>query len=352
MTLSINTNRPQTLPQDAPSGVLRQGARGANVTELQNALNALGFNAGAADGQFGAKTGDALRAFQRANGLPADGVYGPQTKAALDRAIDARGNAAPTPAPANNGGATAPRANLQEGSRGSAVTQLQNALRQVGHDAGPADGKFGAKTDEALRDFQHQWGLPNDGVYGPNTRQALDRALSGQRPPANTGTGGTGGTTGVTPPVTGTGAGARALASAQSQVGVREATGNNDGTPATRYSGGRQEPWCANFVAWNFRQAGNPLPGNQRMLASVQYMEDQMKRTGAFIPRGTQQPRPGDIIFFSNRGGSDAGGGRHVGIVERVENGRVYTVEGNSGNAVRRRDYPLDLARISGYGRP
>lgn len=144
------------------------------------------------------------------------------------------------------------------------------------------------------------------------------------------------------------GAGLRALQAAQSQVGVREATGNNDGVPAQRYSNGRREPWCANFVAWSFQQAGTPLPGNQRSLASVQYMEDQMKRTGQFH-RGT--PQPGDIIFFANRGASDRGGGRHVGIVERVENGRVHTVEGNSSNAVRRRSYSLNDPRISGYGR-
>lgn len=143
-------------------------------------------------------------------------------------------------------------------------------------------------------------------------------------------------------------AGQGALGAAQSQIGVREATGNNDGVPAQRYSNGRREPWCANFVAWSFRQAGHPLPGNQRSLAGVQYMENQMKANGMFH-RGT--PQPGDIIFFANRGGSDAGGGRHVGIVERVENGRVHTVEGNSSNSVRRRSYDLNNSRISGYGR-
>lgn len=143
--------------------------------------------------------------------------------------------------------------------------------------------------------------------------------------------------------------GGSALAHARSQLGVRERTNRNDGVPATRYSGGRREPWCANFVAWAHRKAGKPLPGNQRSLASVQYMEDQMKRAGKFH-RGT--PKPGDIIFFANRGGSDRGRGRHVGIVERVANGRVHTIEGNSGHRVRRRSYPLNAARITGYGRP
>ena len=140
-----------------------------------------------------------------------------------------------------------------------------------------------------------------------------------------------------------------ALQAARSQIGVRERTGRNDGVPAQRYSNGRREPWCANFVSWAYRKAGKPLPGNQRSLASVQYMEDQMKEVGKFH-RGT--PKPGDIIFFKNRGASDRGRGRHVGMVERVANGRVYTIEGNSGNRVRRRSYPLNASRISGYGRP
>lgn len=142
--------------------------------------------------------------------------------------------------------------------------------------------------------------------------------------------------------------GRKALDAARSQLGVREATGNNDGIPSKRYMDGRKEPWCANFVSWAFRQTGHPLPGNQRSLASVQYMEDQMKKAGKFH-RGT--PAAGDVIFFKNRGGSDSGPGRHVGIVEKVENGYVYTIEGNSSNGVNRRKYKLDNGRIAGYGR-
>ena len=142
--------------------------------------------------------------------------------------------------------------------------------------------------------------------------------------------------------------GQKALEAARSQLGVREASGRNDGVPSQRYMNGRKEPWCANFVAWAFRQTGQELPGNQRSLASVQYMEDSMKKAGKFH---TGVPAPGDIIFFKNRGRSDRGTGRHVGIVEKVENGFVYTIEGNTSNAVRRRKYSLSEARISGYGR-
>lgn len=60
----------------------------------------------------------------------------------------------------------------------------------------------------------------------------------------------------------------------------------------------------------------------------------------------------GDIIFFdwadSNDGKAD-----HVGIVEKVENGKVYTVEGNStGDTCRQKEYSIDSSVILGYGTP
>jgi len=144
------------------------------------------------------------------------------------------------------------------------------------------------------------------------------------------------------------------------ELGVSEATGRNDGIPQERYSQGRKDPWCAHFVAWAFRQTGAPLPGdrplsqNQNLaLGSVQHMEDQMRAAGTLVPGGKDAtPQPGDVIFFASRGRSDSGSGRHVGIVEKVENGRVHTIEGNSSNSVRRRSYPLDHYNIANYGRP
>ena len=62
---------------------LRRGSKGADVTKLQTALNALGYDCGAADGIFGAKTEAAVRAFQQANGLTVDGIAGKATQEAL-----------------------------------------------------------------------------------------------------------------------------------------------------------------------------------------------------------------------------------------------------------------------------
>ena len=67
---------------------------------------------------------------------------------------------------------------------------------------------------------------------------------------------------------------------------------------------------------------------------------------------GNYEPRPGDLIFFDWAAGGQDGHADHVGIVERVENGRVYTVEGNSDDAVRQSSYPIGYHEIYGYGTP
>ena len=63
------------------------------------------------------------------------------------------------------------------------------------------------------------------------------------------------------------------------------------------------------------------------------------------------EPTPDMIIFFdcADESGQD-GLSDHTGIVQKVENGRVYTVEGNSGDSVRQNGYPIGYYEILGYG--
>lgn len=147
---------------------------------------------------------------------------------------------------------------------------------------------------------------------------------------------------------------------AQSMLGVKEATGNNDGPAIDVFTGGRQEPWCAHFVAWCFRMAGNTLPGDvvptpkrANPIASVTMMHKRFEQATGMLTHKLTEPEPGDIIFFRSRVASDPGRGRHVGIVERYDDDTetVHTIEGNTGNGVRRRAYHVDDARISTYGR-
>lgn len=76
----------------ADGSVLRRGDKGADVKKLQQELMALGYNLPryGADGDFGAETENAVKAFQKVNGLTADGEVGPATRAALEKAMGTR----------------------------------------------------------------------------------------------------------------------------------------------------------------------------------------------------------------------------------------------------------------------
>lgn len=108
---------------------------------------------------------------------------------------------------------------------------------------------------------------------------------------------------------------------------------------------GRVE-WCACFVSWCADQSGliesGAVPKFSSCQAGMEWFQSQEKWQAA-----GSTPASGSIIFFDwdSDGKSD-----HVGIVEKCENGRVYTVEGNSSDAVNQRDYSLNYVCIMGYG--
>ena len=75
--------------------MLKNGSSGDDVKALQEDLALLGFDAGTADGTFGAKTAAALQAFQTSKNLDADGIFGPNTQSSFDLAVSAaKGKAA------------------------------------------------------------------------------------------------------------------------------------------------------------------------------------------------------------------------------------------------------------------
>lgn len=65
---------------------------------------------------------------------------------------------------------------------------------------------------------------------------------------------------------------------------------------------------------------------------------------------GSEEPRPGMIIFFDWAYDGLDGSGDHTGIVEKVEDGCVYTIEGNSGDACKECLYSIGHYEILGYG--
>ena len=136
------------------------GSRGESVKTLQAQLNAKGFNAGSVDGIFGKNTRAAVMAFQKANGLAADGIVGKLTWAKLYDTTAALPSASTT-------AGTQPM--VYRGSRGDAVRRLQELLNKKGFDCGAVDGIFGSKTYAAVAAFQKANGLAADGIAGPLT---------------------------------------------------------------------------------------------------------------------------------------------------------------------------------------
>jgi N-acetylmuramoyl-L-alanine amidase len=144
---------------NAPA-VLRRGDGGDAVRDLQERLRAAGHPL-EVDGDYGARTEAAVRAFQSERLLREDGICGPQTWSALveagfrlgDRLLYLR----------------------HPMLRGDDVGELQRRLNGLGFDAGREDAILGPETEAAVRQFQRNAGLTPDGIFGPETRTALER---------------------------------------------------------------------------------------------------------------------------------------------------------------------------------
>ena len=125
--------------------------------------------------------------------------------------------------------------------------------------------------------------------------------------------------------------------------------GNVGGQPYWSWYGfNSRVEWCACFVSWCANECGYIENGIIPKFAgciqgSEWFMERGQWQDGSFTPEA------GQIIFFDWEGD---GLTDHVGIVERVENGTVYTVEGNSGDACRQNSYSIGSSVIYGYGIP
>ena len=149
--------------QPAPRGVLRNGMQGEDVKQLQEKLNALGYDCGDPDGIYGTRTFRAVILFQEDHGLSVDGVAGRATSAAINEALANPSGSAPKE-PAADHGQPFELPDLKLGDEGDAVTLLQAALNIRGYDCGKADGKLGPKTQAALNRFKEERGLKPDGT--------------------------------------------------------------------------------------------------------------------------------------------------------------------------------------------
>ncbi len=121
--------------------------------------------------------------------------------------------------------------------------------------------------------------------------------------------------------------------------------GNVGGYPYWSWYGfNSRVEWCACFVSWCYGQAGLSEP---RFAACQSQGVAWFTSHGQWGARGYENIAPGDAIFFD---WDLDGSADHVGLVIGTDGSRVYTVEGNSGDACKIKSYALDYACIKGYG--
>jgi len=245
-TQTATAQQQTTATTSSLDGMLRKGDGGPAVASVQRALGI------PADGIFGPQTKRAVKAFQARNGLEVDGIVGPITRGALGGGSGSSGSGSGSSGSGSGASGPAP-------SR-SVTIALQSKLGIA------ADGVYGPQSRAAVRAFQARNGLEVDGIVGPATMQAL--GLSGAS--GNSGGGGS------------------AVSAARAVVG-------------TPYAYGGASPGgfdCSGLVVYAFRQAGVSMPRTSYSQFGV----------GAPVSRANVQA--GDLVFFNANGP----GASHVGI--------------------------------------
>jgi N-acetylmuramoyl-L-alanine amidase len=141
------------------SSLIRAGDRSERVADVQFRLRGLGLSIEDEPGSFGSSTEAAVRTFQQQRAILVDGIVGPQTWNALVEASWVLGDRV--------------LYLKHPHMRGDDVSTLQRRLNALGFDAGREDGIFGRLAYEAVLAFQREYGVADDGMFGPRTHGAL-----------------------------------------------------------------------------------------------------------------------------------------------------------------------------------
>ena len=167
---------------------LMKGDKGADVKQLQNDLNYLGYSCGTADGIFGTKTDTALRKFQSAYKLTVDGKYGNASKSQMSKAISMKKASTSVPSSTytrtqfikdvqkaigvtvdgivgNKTLSALVTVSKSKNSKHAVVKPLQKYLNALGYNCGTVDGIAGSKFDSAAKAWQKANGCVADGEF-------------------------------------------------------------------------------------------------------------------------------------------------------------------------------------------
>ena len=258
---------------------------------------------------------------------------------------------------------------VRRGATGREVKRLQRLLnRWIAREGARLlieDGRFGLRTASAVRAFQtthvDDLGEPLrvDGIVGGLTWGALVRGAAGQpdpsaRPLLTTSAG--------SPwwhamPADAFGGSARARAALQAAVGeaaagAGEVGGDNMGPHVDRYLNDLKEPpqsWCAGFVCWCLKSSGC-MPFSYTIVARDIMHYAKAAGLQVFKDPEKETPLPGDIIVWWRNGLESWKG--HAGYVHHVDQGRLFTIEGNRSSWVQGFQYPLvGLAKLLAFVR-
>ncbi len=276
-TTTSNTSSAATTRVSSNPNTLEYGDSGDKVTELQNALVKLGYNPNGVDGQFGAGTRKAVVAFQKANGLTADGLAGTRTQTLLyskvaaadtadtgssdtDSSDSSSSDSGTTSGSTADSGSSGLTRTLRKGYTGSDVTGVQTQLKTLGYYTGSLDGVYGTGTMAAVTAFQKMNGLTADGLVGSKTYARLfssDAATSSSPSGADTsgGSADTSGNSGST--------------DTSGNSGSTDTSGNSGSTDTSGSSGSSDS---GTYVSLSYGANGDAVKTLQKALKALGYL--------------------------------------------------------------------------------
>lgn len=270
--------------------VLRQGAKGSQVKELQKQLKDGGYYTSTIDGSYGPLTLEAVRKLQRQTKISVDGVFGPNTYRELKKGTsynESSNSSKSSSESKDDGDSTSSDSVMKEGSKGSGVTELQNMLKATGHFSGDATGNFGSVTKEAVKKFQKQWDLIADGIATKSTLDKLEEVAAIHMSESTSGSGSSNQSFNVID----------LIADASNYIGVPYLWG---GTTASGFD-------CSGFIQHVFRSSGINIPRTV------------VQQWGAAT--SVSKPKVGDIVFFETYKKGPSHNGIYIGNNQFIHSG-------------------------------